>query len=151
MGRTGRPAMNDKVPPRSPFGVPGERTVVRPNPGGRRPAAPSPGPGAPPASYNPVPQVQGPPQPVAPQATPYVPPTAPGSPSADEWISTLRRLRPKVYRELSPRWQGQKLASRMLRVWVPWWGVLGFVGLLLFGVYFVLLYWLTGGVDAAAA
>ena len=78
--------MNDKVPPRSPFGVPGERTVIRPNPGGRRPAAPSPG--APPASYNPVSQVQGPPQPVAPQATPYVPPTAPGNPSADEWIST---------------------------------------------------------------
>src|ERR1700730_14549873 len=88
MGRIGRSAMNDKVPPRSPFGVPGERTVIRPNPGGRRPAAPSPGPGAPPASYSPVPQVQGPPQPVAPQATPYVPPTAPGSPSADEWIST---------------------------------------------------------------
>jgi type VI secretion system protein ImpK len=64
---------------------------------------------------------------------------------------TLRRLRPKVYRELSPRWQGQKLASRMSRVWVPWWGVLGFVGLMLFGIYFVLLYWLTGGVDAAAA
>src|SRR3984893_14639992 len=86
MGRIGRPAMNDKVPPRSPFGVPGERTVIRPNPGGRRPAAPPRG--APPASYSPVPQVQGPPQPVAPQATPYVPPTAPGSPSADEWIST---------------------------------------------------------------
>jgi type VI secretion system protein ImpK len=64
---------------------------------------------------------------------------------------TLRRLRPKVYRDLSLRWQGQNLASRLSRVRVPWWGVLGVVGLLLFGIYFVLLYWLTGGVDAAAA
>ena len=64
---------------------------------------------------------------------------------------TLRRLRPRVYRDLSPRWQGQNLVSRMLRVWVPWWGVLGFLGLMLFGIYFVLLYWLTGDVDAATA
>jgi type VI secretion system protein ImpK len=64
---------------------------------------------------------------------------------------TLRRLRPKVYRELSPRWQGQNLASQVSRVRVPWWGVLGFAGLMLFGIYFVLLYWLTGGVDVAAA
>jgi type VI secretion system protein ImpK len=64
---------------------------------------------------------------------------------------TLRRLRPKVYRDLSPRWQGQNLASRLSRVRVPWWGVLGVVGLLLFGIYFLLLYWLTGGVDTAAA
>src|SRR6267154_3378871 len=64
---------------------------------------------------------------------------------------TLRRLRPKVYRELSPRWQGQQLASQALRLRVPWWGVLGCVGLMLFGIYFVLLYWLTGGVDPASA
>ena len=64
---------------------------------------------------------------------------------------TLRRVRPKVYRELSPRWQGQKLASRMSRVLVPWWGVVGVSGLMLFGIYFVLLYWLTGDVDASAS
>jgi type VI secretion system protein ImpK len=64
---------------------------------------------------------------------------------------TLRRLRPKVYRDLSPRWQGQQLASWSSRLRVPWWGVLGFVGLLLFGIYFILLYWLTGGVDPASA
>ncbi len=64
---------------------------------------------------------------------------------------TLRRIKPKVYRELSPRWQGQKLARNVSRVWVPWWGVAGFAGLLLFGTYFVFLYWLTGGVDAAAS
>ncbi len=64
---------------------------------------------------------------------------------------TLRRVRPKLHRELSPRWQGQQLASQASRPRVPWWGVLGFVGLMLFGVYFVLLYWLNGGVDPAAA
>jgi type VI secretion system protein ImpK len=63
---------------------------------------------------------------------------------------TLRRVRPKVYRELSPRWQGQNLARRTARVFVPWWAVLGFAGIILFGIYFVYLYWLTGGVDVAA-
>jgi len=321
--------MNDKVPPRSPFGIPGDRTVIRPNPGGRRPVAPPPAPGAPAAPYTPITEGQGPPQPAVPQATPYVPPAAPGNLNPDEWISsqpqapqpivqarapevridelvapnenpilrsagplllllgrlrvalarasfaslmeqvadaikffekdirsagiseaqansakyiicataddivqniptedrhvwtqysmlsrffgervggvrffdeltrlkqdplnnydllelqhtclalgfhgihrtsaggvatlqqiqrdlyeTLRRLRPRVFRDLSPRWQGQNLVSRMLRVWVPWWGVLGFLGLMLFGIYFVLLYWLTGDVDAATA
>ncbi len=315
--------MNDKLPPRSPFGIPGEKTVIRPNPGGRRAVPPQP------PAYSPVPQAPGPPQPAAPAATPYVPPAAPGNPNAEEWINTpaqapqpvaqvhvpqvridelvapnenpilrsagplllilgrlrvalarasfaslmeqvadaikffeqdirsagiseaqansakyiicataddivqniptedrhvwtqysmlsrffgeriggvrffdeltrlkqdpvvnydllelqhtclalgfhgihrtsaggvatlqqiqrdlyetLRRLRPKVYRELSPRWQGQSLASQASRLRVPWWGVLGCVGLMLFGIYFVLLYWLTGGVDPAAA
>jgi type VI secretion system protein ImpK len=59
-------------------------------------------------------------------------------------------VRPKAYRELSPRWQGQNLASQASRLRVPWWGVLGVTGILLFGIYFVLLYWLTGGVDVAA-
>jgi type VI secretion system protein ImpK len=59
-------------------------------------------------------------------------------------------VRPKVYRELSPRWQGQKLANQASRLQVPWWGVAGFAGLVLFGLYFVLLYLLGGGVDASA-
>jgi len=63
---------------------------------------------------------------------------------------TLRRVRPKVYRELSPRWQGQKLALRTSRVLLPWWAVLGLTGLFLFGTYFVFLYWLSGGADIAA-
>jgi type VI secretion system protein ImpK len=319
--------MNDKVPPRGPFGGPGERTIIRPNPGGRRPAPPSSAPGASPP-YTPPSADYVPPQPTTPQATPYVPPSAPGNPNSDEWISTpaqaaqpaaqayapeiriddlvapnenpilrsagplllmlgrlrvalarasfaslmeqvaeaikffekdirsagiseaqanaakyiicataddivqniptedrhvwtqysmlsrffgeriggvrffdeltrlkqdpvvnynvlelqhtclaigfqgihrtsaggvsalqqiqrdlyetLRRIRPKAYRELSPRWQGQKLAREMSRVWLPWWGVIGFAGLLLFGIYFLLLYWLTGDVDLAA-
>ncbi len=314
--------MNDKVPPRPPFGGPGERTIIRPNPGGRRPAPPA-------APYNPTPGNYVPPQPSAPQATPYVPPRAPGNANPDEWIATptpapqaavqaaapeiridelvapnenpilrsagplllmlgrlrvalarasfaslmeqvadaikffekdirsagiseaqantakyiicataddivqniptedrhvwtqysmlsrffgeriggvrffdeltrlkqdplinygvlelqhtclalgfqgihrtsaggvstlqqiqrdlyetLRRVRPKVYRELSPRWQGQRLASHASRLRVPWWAVIGVVGLLLFGLYFVLLYLLGGGVDGAAA
>ncbi len=333
--------MNDKIPPRSPFGIPAEKTVIRPNPGGRRPVAPPPPPypppqagegrvGAPAAPYNPVPQSQVPPQPAPPPATPYVPPVAPGSANPDEWIrtqaqapqppipqarmpevridelvtpnenpilrsagplllllgrlrvalarasfaslmeqvadaiqfferdirsagipeaqansakyiicataddivqniptedrhvwtqysmlarffgeriggvrffdeltrlkqdpvvnynllelqhtclalgfhgihrtsaggvatlqqiqrdlyETLRRLRPKVYRELSPLWQGQQLTSQASRLRVPWWGLVGFVGLMLFGVYFILLYWLSGGVDPAVA
>src|SRR5262249_15256060 len=329
MGGTGRSAMNDKIPPRSPFGIPGDRTVIRPNPGGRRPVAAPPAPGAPAAPYNPIPEGQGPPQPAVPQATPYVPPAAPGNLNPDEWISsqpqapqpivqarapevridelvapnenpilrsagplllllgrlrvalarasfaslmeqvadaikffekdirsagiseaqansakyiicataddivqniptedrhvwtqysmlsrffgervggvrffdeltrlkqdplnnydllelqhtclalgfhgihrtsaggvatlqqiqrdlyeTLRRVRPKVYRDLSPRWRGQQLASPRLRIRVPWWGVLGVVGLMLFGLYFILLYWLTGSVEPAAA
>jgi type VI secretion system protein ImpK len=321
--------MNDKLPPRSPFGGPGERTVIRPNPGGRRPVAPPPAPGVPPAPYSPVPQGYAPPQPAVPPSAPYATPGPPGNPNQDEWIATqaqapqpvvqahapevridelvapnenpilrsagplllllgrlrvailrasfgslmeqvadaivffekdirsagisesqaitakyiicataddivqniptedrhvwtqysmlsrffgertggvrffdeitrlkqdpvvnydllelqhtclslgfhgihrtsaggvatlqqiqrdlyetLRRLRPRGYRDLSPRWQGQDLTGRMSRVRVPWWGVLGIVGLLLFGVYFGLLYWLTGGVDSAAA
>jgi type VI secretion system protein ImpK len=63
---------------------------------------------------------------------------------------TLRRVRPKATRELSPRWQGQKLAQRNARVLLPWWAVLGIAGLALFGVYFLFLYWLSGDVDIAA-
>lgn len=324
--------MSEKVPPRPPFSGPSERTIIRPNPGGRRPVAPPPPPAGPPPAYTPV-QPQGPagqPQPVIPQATPYVPPSAPPGSNPDEWIATseaqpaaaavsahapeirmdelvasnenpilrsagplllllgrlrvalarasfaslmeqvaeaikfferdirsagiseqqansakylicataddivqniptedrhvwtqysmlsrffgervggvrffdeltrlkqdpllnynvlelqhtclalgfqgihrtsaggistlqhiqrdlyetLRRVRPKSYRELSPRWQGQKLASQLSRVRVPWWGVAGVTGLALFGIYFLFLYLLNGGVDAAAS
>jgi type VI secretion system protein ImpK len=320
--------MTDRIPPRSPFGIPDERTMIRPNPGGRR-AVPQPPP-APAAPYSPVPQDRVPPQPTPAAATPYAPPPAPGNTHPDEWISTpaqqpqpavprarmpevridelvasnenpilhsagplllllgrlrvalarasfaslmeqvaeaikfferdirsagiaeaqanaakyiicataddivqniptddrhvwaqysmlarffgertggvrffdeltrlkqdpvvnydllelqhtclaigfhgvhrttaggvatlqqiqrdlyetLRRVRPKVYRELSPHWQGQKLANQASRLRVPWWGVLGLVGLAVFGLYFLLLYWLSGGVDAADA
>lgn len=320
--------MTDKVPPRGPFGGPGERTIIRPNPGGRRPAAPPPA-ANPSAPYPSSPSAHEAPQPVAPAATPYVPPNAPGNPNPDEWIATqaqapqpaaqarapdiridelvapnenpilrsagplllllgrlrvalarasvaslmelvaeaikffekdirsggisdaqanaakyiicataddivqniptedrhvwtqysmlsrffgeriggvrffdeltrlkqdpvinynvlelqhtclalgfqgihrtsaggvatlqqvqrdlyetLRRVRPKAYRELSPRWRGQQLARHMYRVLVPWWGVAGFAGLSLFGLYFVLLYWLSGGADVATS
>jgi type VI secretion system protein ImpK len=61
---------------------------------------------------------------------------------------TLRRVRPKVYRELSLRWQGRQLASKASRIRVPWWAVASVVGLLLFGLYFTLLYLLSGDVEA---
>jgi type VI secretion system protein ImpK len=63
---------------------------------------------------------------------------------------TLRRVRPKAYRELSPHWQGQKLASAASRWRMPWWALLGIVGLVLFGLYVLLLYWLSGDVEPAA-
>jgi type VI secretion system protein ImpK len=318
--------MTDKTPPRAPLGAPGERTIIRPSPGGRRPVAPLPASSPPhdPAVHDPAA-----PKPLAPQATPYVPPATPGNPHPDEWIATsapppqaapqaaapnirieelvaanenpilhsagplllvlgrlrvalarasfaslmemvadsikffekdirsagtseahanaakyiicataddivqniptedrhvwtqysmlsrffgeriggvrffdeltrlkqdpllnydvlelqhtclalgfqgihrtsaggvatlqqiqrdlyetLRRVRPKAYRELSPRWQGQKLAQRTSRVLLPWWALLGIAGFALFGVYFVLLYWLSGTVDVAAS
>ena len=76
--------MNDKFP-RNPFGS-GERTIIRPNPGGRRPE-----PAVPPGAatpFVPAPQNYAPPRPVAPQATHYAPPSAPGNPNPDEWIAT---------------------------------------------------------------
>jgi type VI secretion system protein ImpK len=316
--------MTDKTPPRAPLGAPGERTIIRPSPGGRRPSQPASSPPQDPAAQGAAPQ------PLAPQATPYVPPTTPGNPHPDEWIAatsapppaaapqaaapnirieelvaanenpilhsagplllllgrlrvalarasfaslmemvadsikffekdirsagiseahanaakyiicataddivqniptedrhvwtqysmlsrffgeriggvrffdeltrlkqdpllnydvlelqhtclalgfqgihrtsaggvatlqqiqrdlyeTLRRVRPKSYRELSPRWQGQNLAQRTSRVLLPWWAVLGIAGFALFGFYFLLLYWLSGSVDVAAS
>jgi type VI secretion system protein ImpK len=68
-----------------------------------------------------------------------------------ELYETLRRVRPKAFRELSPHWRGQNIASRHSRVVVPWWALTGVAGILLFGLYFLFLYLLNGGVDAAAA
>lgn len=59
----------------------------------------------------------------------------------------LRRVRPKVYQDLSPRWQGQSLANRLGRVEVPVWGVAGVLGILLFGLYILLRTLLGGGTD----
>ena len=320
--------MSDKVPPRPPLGAPGERTIIRPNPGGRRPTEPS---AQPPTAKPPgvEPQSIAPPQPAPPPSTAYAPPGAPANPDSEDWIEgrrhqlepavqqrapdikidelvapnenpilrsagplllllgrlrvalarasfaslmemvadairfferdiraagipeaqanaakyiicataddivqniptedrhvwtqysmlsrffgeriggvrffdeltrlkqdpvinydllelqhtclaigfqgvhrtsaggvatlqqiqrdlyeTLRRIRPKAYRELSPRWQGQNLAAVRSRTLVPWWGVLGTAGLALFGIYFLFLYWLTGGADVAAS
>ena len=81
--------MSEKVPPRPPFGGSGDRTVIRPNPGGRRPVAPTPPPNQPPPAYNPVrpSDYVGQPQPVPPQGTPYQPPTTPVVQNPDEWIA----------------------------------------------------------------
>jgi type VI secretion system protein ImpK len=63
---------------------------------------------------------------------------------------TLRRVRPKVYQDLSPRWQGQDLAARISRVRIPVWGVAAVVALLLFGFYILLRTLLGGGAEASA-
>jgi type VI secretion system protein ImpK len=64
---------------------------------------------------------------------------------------TLRRVRPKVAHDLSPRWQGQQLASRAARVRVPVWAVAAILGALLLALYVTLLALLGGGSDAVAS
>jgi len=64
---------------------------------------------------------------------------------------TLRRVRPKVAHDLSPRWQGQKLASAASRLRVPLWIVVSVVGALLLALYITLLTLLSGGSDTIAA
>jgi type VI secretion system protein ImpK len=61
---------------------------------------------------------------------------------------TLRRVRPKVQRDLSPHWRGQNLPSRALRVQIPLWAVAGVVGVLLFGLFITLRTLLSGGAEA---
>lgn len=105
--------MSDRDKPVNPFGR-GERTIIRPNPGGRLPQAPSPhpspgeqGPSVPgarsPFSPSPLPasptsphppasQYQPVPPPVAPVAAPASPfAAAPASQAPEEWISSQNR------------------------------------------------------------
>ena len=98
--------MSDRDKPVNPFGR-GERTIIRPNPGGRLPQAPVPNPSgeqqpsAPgaraPFSPNPLadnPAYQPVPPPVAPVATPPPPfAAAPTSPVPEEWISSENQAR----------------------------------------------------------
>ena len=63
---------------------------------------------------------------------------------------TLRRVRPKVAHDLSPRWQGQRLASQASRFRLPLWVVASVVGALLLALYITLLTLLSGGSDAVA-
>src|SRR6267154_2669262 len=63
---------------------------------------------------------------------------------------TLRRIRPKTIHDLSPHWQGQKLAGRLARLRVPVWIVASIVGALLLALYATLLALLSGGSEAVA-
>jgi type VI secretion system protein ImpK len=63
---------------------------------------------------------------------------------------TLRRVRPKVIRDLSPHWQGQALGMNLNRVRVPVWVVGATAAALLFGLFVVLRILLTGNAEAAA-
>ncbi|MCW6506725.1 type IVB secretion system protein IcmH/DotU [Lichenifustis flavocetrariae] len=64
---------------------------------------------------------------------------------------TLRRVRPKVARDLSPRWKGQALAARKTGVQVPVWAVGSVALLLCFVLFAILRYLLSGGAEAASA
>jgi type VI secretion system protein ImpK len=63
---------------------------------------------------------------------------------------TLRRVRPKVMRDLSPHWQGQALAIDSTRIRVPVWVVSAAAAVLLFGIYVVLRFLLSGNAEAVA-
>jgi type VI secretion system protein ImpK len=63
---------------------------------------------------------------------------------------TLRRVRPKVMRDLSPRWQGQALAMDSSKVRVPVWVIGTTAGALLLALFVVLRILLGGSADAAA-
>ena len=81
--------------------------------------------------------------------------SAPNGPSALQQIQrnlyeTLRRIRPKVAHDLSPRWQGQRLAGRASRLRVPVWAVAAIAGALLLALYATLLALLSGGSEAVA-
>jgi type VI secretion system protein ImpK len=63
---------------------------------------------------------------------------------------TLRRVRPKVIRDLSPHWQGQALGANVNRVRVPVWVVGATAAALLFGLFVALRILLSGNAEAAA-
>jgi type VI secretion system protein ImpK len=63
---------------------------------------------------------------------------------------TLRRVRPPVMRDLSPRWQGQALAMNSSRIRVPVWVVSSTAGALLFALFVTLRILLSGNAEAAA-
>jgi type VI secretion system protein ImpK len=62
----------------------------------------------------------------------------------------LRRVRPRLHQDLSPRWHGQQLAGRASRLHVPAWAVAAVAGVLLFGLYIGLRTLLGGSAEAAA-
>jgi type VI secretion system protein ImpK len=63
---------------------------------------------------------------------------------------TLRRVRPKLARELSPHWQGQSLAAGGNRLRVPVWVVAAVTAALLFALFVILRILLSGNADVAA-
>jgi type VI secretion system protein ImpK len=106
--------MSDKDKPANPFGR-GERTIIRPNPGGRLPQGPSAYPPAgeplpaqpsplPRAPFSPTPLPGGPASSYTPQPQGYAAP--PTTPATEEWIATPPPQAP----------QAAPLAGPMLRV-----------------------------------
>ena len=64
---------------------------------------------------------------------------------------TLRRVRPKVAKDLSPHWRGQALGLNVSRSRIPVWAIGATLGALLFGLFVVLRILLSGNADAAVA
>ena len=62
---------------------------------------------------------------------------------------TLRRVRPKVAKDLSPHWRGQNLGLGAARARVPVWAVGALAAALLFGLFVTLRILLGGSADAA--
>jgi type VI secretion system protein ImpK len=60
---------------------------------------------------------------------------------------TLRRIRPRVMRDLSPRWQGQSLALNLNRVRIPTWVVTSAAAALLFALFITLRILLAGNAE----
>ncbi|ACK51283.1 type IV / VI secretion system protein, DotU family [Methylocella silvestris BL2] len=63
----------------------------------------------------------------------------------------LRRVRPRVDRELSPHWRGQSLPRGVMRARIPFWAIASLAALCLFGLFITLRMLLTGAADVAAA
>jgi len=63
---------------------------------------------------------------------------------------TLRRIRPRVMRDLSPRWQGQSLALNPNRVRIPTWVVASAAAALLFALFVTLRILLAGNAEQVA-
>lgn len=61
---------------------------------------------------------------------------------------TLRRVRQRVDAELSPRWQGQDMASRVSTVRIPFWAMGCLAGVLLLAMFLTLRSLLSAGSDA---
>jgi type VI secretion system protein ImpK len=68
-----------------------------------------------------------------------------------EVYEILRRVKPKVIHDLSPRWKGQALAATISRLRIPVWAVASLATALLIALFLVLRSLLTGGAEAAAA
>src|SRR4030081_503497 len=111
--------MSDKDKPANPFGR-GERTIIRPNPGGRLPQGPSAYPPAgeplpaqssplPRAPFSPTPLPGGPASSYTPQPQGYAAP--PTTPATEEWIATPPAQAPQAAPLAGPVLWGDALAG----------------------------------------
>jgi type VI secretion system protein ImpK len=64
---------------------------------------------------------------------------------------TLRRVRPKIAKDLSPHWRGQALGLNVNSSQIPVWAVGATLGALLFGLFVALRILLSGNANAAVA